>query len=102
MAEALEVNDNTTQTHERQPLQQGGDKPAQQKLQGRASLSERRQRGRPRACQVTNAATARMTAVTNHSRAVAPLFVYWKIPCSIMALLATGPLLRRLLAGFAS
>jgi hypothetical protein len=27
-AEALEVNDNTTQTHERQPLQQGGDKPA--------------------------------------------------------------------------
>jgi hypothetical protein len=91
MAEALEVNDNTTQTHERQPLQQGGDKPAQQKLQGRASLSERRQRGRPRACQVTN-----------HSRAVAPLFVYWKIPCSIMALLATGPLLRRLLAGFAS
>ena len=36
MAKALGANDNTAQNQERQPQQQCGDKPNQQKLQGKA------------------------------------------------------------------
>jgi hypothetical protein len=36
MAKALEVNDKTAQNQERQPQQQSGDKPNQQKLQGKS------------------------------------------------------------------
>lgn len=36
MAKALEVNDNTAKNQERQPQQQSGDKPNQQKLEGKA------------------------------------------------------------------
>jgi hypothetical protein len=36
MTKALEVNDNTAQNQEHQPQQQPGDKPNQQKLQGKA------------------------------------------------------------------
>ncbi len=36
MAKALEVNDNTAQVRERRSRQQSGDKPNQQKLQGKS------------------------------------------------------------------
>lgn len=36
MAKALEVNDKTAQNQERQPQQQSGDKPNQQKLTGKS------------------------------------------------------------------